>query len=198
MRFFFFGLLRDKDMLELVIDRLLPVRTFRRARLGDARLVRLRDEASPMLVRNPGTWVPGVIVEGLAEADLERIHFFESLEYEPCTVEVELLNGGRVEALAFAATARMTHDDEEWRFEDWAVRHKTQDLHETELWMAFFGHLEIAEADRRWDEALADGRSIEDLVREVRGAPRRARSRDTRRYSQEGLISFPDPTIKKT
>ncbi len=75
---------------------------------------------------------------------------------------------------------------------------KTQDLRETELWMAFFGHLEIAEADRRWDEALAAGRSIEDLVREVRGAPLRARARDTRRYSQEGIISGPDPTIKKT
>ncbi len=198
MRFFFFGLLRDKDVLELVIDRPLPVQAFHRARLGDARLVCLRDETSPMLVGNPGAWVPGVIVEGLTEADLERIHFFESLEYEPCTVEVEPLDGGRVEAIAFAATARTAHDDDEWRFQDWVARHKTQDLRETELWMAFFGHLEIAEADRRWDEALAAGRSIEDLVREVRGAPRRARSRDTRRYSQESLNSLLDPTIKKT
>lgn len=198
MRFFFFGLLRDKDVLELVIDRPLPVQAFPRARLGDAHLVRLRDETSPMLVRNPGEWVPGVIVEGLAGADLERIHFFESLEYEPCTVEVEPLDGGCVEALAFAATAGTAHDAEEWRFEDWLARHKTQDLRETELWMAFFGHLEIAEADRRWDEALAAGRTIEDLVREVRAAPLRARSRDTPRYSQEGLISRPDPTIKKT
>ena len=198
MRFFFFGLLRDKDVLELVIDRPLPVQAFHRARLGDARLVRLRGETSPTLVRKPGAWVAGVIVEGLAGADLERIRFFESLEYEPRTVEVEPLDGGRVDAIAFAATARMAHDDEEWRFEDWVARHKTQDLRETELWMAFFGHLEIAEADRRWDEALAAGRSIEDLVREVRGAPLRARSRDTRRYSQEGLISLPDPTIKKT
>ncbi len=151
-----------------------------------------------MLVGNPGAWVPGVIVEGLAGADLERIHFFESLEYKPCTVEVEPLDGGRVEARAFAATARTAHDDEDWRFEDWVARHKTQDLRETELWMAFFGHLEIAEADRRWDEALAAGRSIEDLVREVRGAPLQAGFRDTRRDSQEGFMSLPDPTIKKT
>ncbi len=198
MRFFFFGLLRDKDVLELVVDRPLPVPAFHRARLGDMRLVRLRGETSPMLVGSPGAWVSGVIVEGLAEADLERIHFFESLEDEPCTVEVEPLEGGRVEALAFAATARTAHDDEEWRFEDWVARHKARDLRETELWMAFFGHLEIAEADRRWDEALAAGRSIEDLVREVRGAPLRARSRDTRRYSREGLVSLPDQTIKKT
>jgi len=198
MRFFFFGLLRDRDVLELVIDRPLPVQAFRRARLGDACLVRLHDETSPMMVRNPGAWVPGVIVGGLAGADLERIHFFESLEYEPCTVAVEPLDGGRVEALAFAATAGATHDDEEWRFEDWVARHKARDLRETELWMAFFGHLEIAEADRRWDEALAAGRSIEDLVREVCNAPLRARSRDTPRYSQEGYISGPDPTIKKT
>ncbi len=198
MRFFFFGLLRDKDVLELVVDRPLPVPAFHRARLGDVRLVRLRGETSPMLVGSPGAWVSGVIVEGLAEAEIERIHFFESLEYEPCIVEVEPLDGGRVEALAFAATARTAHDDREWRFEDWLARHKTQVLRETELWMAFFGHLEIAEADRRWDEALAAGRSIEDLVREVRGAPLRARSRDTRRHSREGLVSLPDPTIKKT
>ncbi len=198
MRFFFFGLLRDKDVLELVIDRPLPVPAFHRARLGDVRLVRLRGETSPMLIRSPGAWVPGVIVEGLAETDLERIHFFESLEYEPCTVEVEPLDGGRVEAIAFAATAGTAHDDEEWRFEDWLARHKTQDLRETELWMAFFGYLEIAEADRRWHQALAAGRSIEELVREVRGAPLRVRSRDTRRHSREGRISLPDPTIKKT
>jgi hypothetical protein len=175
MRFFFFGLLRDMDMLELVIDRRPPAQAIPRARLGDARLVRLREETFPMLVRSPGEWVPGVIVEGLTGADVERIHFFESVEYEPCAVEVELLEGGRAEALAFAATTRVGHDDVAWRFEDWVARHKARDLREAELWMAFFGHLEIAEADRRWDEALAAGRSIEDLVREVCGRPRRRR-----------------------
>ncbi len=176
MRFFFFGLLRDMDMLELVIDLRPPAQAFSRARLRDARLVRLRDETSPTVVPSPGAWVPGVTVEGLTEADVERIHFFESVEYEPRAVEVELLEGGRTEALAFAATACMAHDDVEWRFEDWVARHKARDLREAELWMAFFGHLEIGEADRRWDEALAAGRSIEALIREVCGRPLRRRS----------------------
>ncbi len=176
MRFFFFGLLRDVDLLELVIGRPAPGQPFPLAWHADARLVRLRDETFPMLVRAPGAWVPGVIVEGLVEADLERINFFESVEYEPSTVEVELCEGGRTEALAFAATERTAHEGEEWRYEDWLVRHKAHDLRETEHWMAFYGHLTAEQADRLWDEALAEGRSIEDLVREVCGVSRRARS----------------------
>ncbi len=176
MRFFFFGLLRDRDMLEMVIDRPLGSAPFPRARLAGARLARLRGETFPMIVDAPGAWLPGVIVEGLTEADLVRIHFFESVEYEPSAVRVELVDGGGIDAIAFAATARASHDGDAWRFEDWVARHKAQALRETELWMAFFGHLDVEEADRRWNEALADGRSIEDLVREVCGACVPARS----------------------
>ena len=156
-------------MLELVIGRPAPKRRFPRARLADARLVRLRDEAYPMLIEAPGACVPGLIVEGLIETDLDRIQFFESVEYETLTVEVELLEGGRVEAQAFASTAKAAHDDEDWRFEEWRARHKAQDLRETSLWMAFHGRFTVQEADRLWDEARAAGRPIEDLVREACG-----------------------------
>jgi len=174
MRFFFFGLLRDADVLERVTGRLWTADRFTGARLADARLVRLRGETFPMLVAAPGVWVPGVVVEGLTESDLDRIRFFESVEYQPATVEVELQVGERVEARAFATTLRAVHDEEPWSFEIWRLRDKARALRETELWMALHGLLSVEEADRRWDAALAAGRTPEDLVREVRAASKEA------------------------
>jgi hypothetical protein len=174
MRFFFFGLLRDAEVLGLVTGRPWTADRFTGARLAGARLVRLRGETFPMLVAAPGVWVPGVLVEGLTESDLDRIGFFESVEYQPATVEVELRVGGRVEARAFATTLRAVHDEEPWSFEIWRLRDKARALRETELWMALYGHLSAEEADRRWDAALAAGQTIEELVREVRGASKKA------------------------
>ena len=170
MRFFFFGLLRDVEVLGLVTGRTWTADCFTGARLAGGRLVRLRGETFPMLVAAPGVWVPGALVEGLTGSDLDRIRFFESVEYQPSTVEIELQAGERIEACAFANTARAAHDQEPWSFEDWRLHHKSRALHETELWMALYGHLSAEEADRRWDAALAAGQTIEDLVREVRGA----------------------------
>jgi hypothetical protein len=170
MRFFFFGLLRDADVLELAIGRPWTAERFTDARLGGARLVRLRGEIFPMLAPATGVWVPGVLAEGLTGSDLDRIRFYESVEYEPSLVEVEVAGGDLVEARAFATTGRAAHDEEPWSFEDWSLRDKARSLREAELWMALYGFLSAEEADRRWDAALAAGETIEDLVREVRNS----------------------------
>jgi hypothetical protein len=173
MRFFFFGLLSDLDILELVIDRPAPGKPFPPARLADHRLVRMWRETFPMLVPASGVHVPGVIVDDLSEADVERILFFESVEYEPTPIAV-LSEGGRVDAHAFATTARAVADQEPWTFEDWRRRFKAHDLRAARVWMALYGHLDVAEADRLWDEAVAAGRPFEDVVDEiVCGAARR-------------------------
>ncbi len=139
-----------------------------RAWLADARLVRLRGETCPLLIPAPGARVEGVLVEDLGTADLDRIRFFESVEYEPRIYRVELFDGGYTEVQAFAPGARAEHDGAPWRFEDWLARHKATDFDETRLWMALHGYLDPAEADRRWDRARAEGRALEDLVAEIR------------------------------
>lgn len=174
MRFFYFGLLRDRQVLELVIDRPIATYPFPPAKLANARLVRLRGQTYPMLVPAPGRWVDGVIVDDLSEADLARILFFESVEYEPKRIEVVGADGAPLAAHAFATTSRAHHDDEDWRFEDWLARDKNEDLRVAALWMALFGRLDVIEADRRWEEALAAGRPLEDLVREICAPSRRA------------------------
>lgn len=174
MRFFFFGLLSDPELLELVIGRPPPGRPFPRARLPGHRLAKLHTEPFPALVPAPGRHVEGVIVEPLSETDVDRILFYESLEYRPAPVTVQPIGGGApLAAQAFMPTGRVAVSDEEWRLEEWRARDKARELRLAELWMAFYGRLDVHEADRLWDEALAQGRPIEDLVREVCGNRRR-------------------------
>lgn len=175
MRFFFFGLLSDPELLDLVVGRPMPGRPFPAARLKDHRLVRMQRETFPMLVPAPSQVVPGIIVDGLNDTDLARINFFESVEYEPRPLTVELA-GAPLEALAFGTTARAVPGQEAWTFEDWRIRFKAHDLREARLWMSFYGVVDVDEADRLWDEARASGRTLEDLVAEVCGPLRRAGS----------------------
>ncbi len=107
------------------------------------------------------------MVEGLETADIERIHFFESVDYQPRLHAVELAAGGSLDCHLFAATAVAGATGEPWHYDDWAARHKTKELREARLWMAFHGRVTAAEADRLWDEAVAAGRAIEDLIAEV-------------------------------
>ena len=173
-RFFFFGLLRDRQVLELVIDRPTAGYPFLPAKVTDSRLVRLRGQSYPILVPAPGRWVDGVIVDELTEADLARILFFESVEYQPQPIEIIGADGTPLVAHAFATTSRARHDDEDWRFTDWLARDRAEDLRIAALWMSLYGRLDVVEADRRWEEALAASRPLEDLVREICAPPRRA------------------------
>lgn len=156
MRFFFFGLLRDRDILETVLGR--PVAAedgFAVARLAGYRLVRLRGDSFPLLLDAPGASVEGVALEGLDEREIGRIAFYESIEYQPRALQVTLAGGGAVEARAFSGAPAAAHDGEDWRFEDWRACHKADDLLEAALWMTLHGHLGVAEADRLWDRAMA-------------------------------------------
>ena len=181
MRFFFFGTLRDKDILEVVTDRAVDGHPFAAAFLSGYRLLRVRRETFPMLIEAPGADVEGTVVEDLSAADIERIRFYESIEYDPAEHRVTLAAGGSLTCHVFAATGKIEHSGEAWTYEDWARRHKAKELRETRLWMALHGHLEPTEADRLWDEARDAGCPLEELVEAVTGAPQARRSQAGRR-----------------
>jgi len=170
MRFFFFGLLKDRDVLEMVLGRAISEQPFGAARLPGYKVVALRGESYPALAPDPGSAVDGLLAECLSASDIDRIEFYESVEYETATFEVERPDGARVEARAFVATARaVPHEVQAWRFEDWRARHKARDLRDGALWMKLYGRVSAEEADRLWDKALAQGRTVEDFVSEVCG-----------------------------
>ena len=186
MRFFFFGTLMDRDILEAVIGRPAPAGPFPRALLPGYRRVKLRGESHPMILPAPEALLDGLIVDGLQPSDIDRIMFFESVDYDPKPVRVTPLAGGAaegepaeaasIEAHVFFGSAEAAHDDEPWDHGRWLAEDKLAELHEARLWMALYGAIDYAEADRLWAEAKASGRPHEDLVAEILARPRRARA----------------------
>lgn len=164
MRYFFFGLLCDRDILALVRDHPADDLTFRPARLPGYRTQHLMNESFPGLVADPDSTVSGVLVDGLSEEDSARIAFYESVEYAARTITVRTEGGVAVDAQAFLTTERYEAAREPWSFERWRERYKEKDLRETRLWMALYGYVDAEEADRLWDEATAAGDRLEALV----------------------------------
>jgi hypothetical protein len=178
MHYFFFGTLRDRDILEAVIDRPIPAEWAKPATLEGFRLVQLREEGFPALVPHRDGAVDGIVVDWLIERDLQRILFFESVDYASRDLTVVLIDGEPVDARIFSASGEADHTDEPWHFESWVERKKEADLGLTRLWMAFFGLCDVETANRLWDEAMAEGRLIEQVIEDLRSsmsAPRHRR-----------------------
>lgn len=183
MRFFFFGTLMDRDVLDAVVGQAsagqlaigqpamgqrTAVHGHRPAWLDGFRRVTVARETFPMVLPAPGHRLEGVVVEGLSAADIDRILFFESIEYAPRTIDVALADDSRLPARCFLTNDGVEHSGEAWDYGQWLNAHKADCLRETRLWMALYGHVDCQAADRLWDEALTAGRPLEEMVAEVR------------------------------
>ena len=185
MRFFFFGTLMDRDVLDVVVERAPlvggvggpAVHARQPAWLDGYRRVTVQRETFPMVVAAPGQRMEGVVVEGLNATDIDRILFFESIEYAPSTIDVSLADGSPLSAQCFLTNEGIGHKGDVWEYERWLSDHKADCLRETRLWMALYGHVDCHEADSLWDAALAAGRPLEDMIAEVRAQSRDDRSR---------------------
>lgn len=176
MRFFFFGTLMDRDVLDAVVERSpiggavggAAVHARRPAWLEGYRRFTVLRETFPMVVAAPGHRMEGVVVEGLSSADIDRILFFESIEYAASSIDVSLADDSPLSAQCFLTNEGVDHNGDIWEYERWLAKHKADCLRETRLWMALYGHVDCYEADRLWDEALAAGRPLEEMIAEVR------------------------------
>ncbi len=150
MDLFFFGTLRDTDLLEAVLggpaDRLERVE----ARLPDVSIQRAADYDFPLLVSSPGGEADGILVSGLSPDDIDRIRFFEDYEYElrPTAVLVE---GEARAAYVFSATSDLPSSGEPWTLAGWTSAAKTLMLAVTrELMATHYGRIDPADVDAVW------------------------------------------------
>jgi ADP-ribose pyrophosphatase len=150
MSFFFFGTLRDRDLLAAVIDRPLDGLTFTPGWIGGYAARRAKDETFPVLVEDADDHLPGVVVDGLTETDHARIRFFEDAFYSAETVTVETHAGPR-ESRMFLVTDPSQATDEPWSLETWADRDRRVLRHMAVEFLAFFGRATYDEADEHWE-----------------------------------------------
>jgi hypothetical protein len=86
--FFFYGTLLDHDVMALVIGRRLPPSAFVPAVLKGHARRRAKGVSYPILLRDPGGEVEGVVVGGLTQRDVERLSVFEGPRYRIAPLRV--------------------------------------------------------------------------------------------------------------
>lgn len=152
MTYFFFGTLRDLDVLEVVIGRSVSNGDVKAAEISGYRLVRVIDESYPALVGDADGRVEGVFVSGLKAMEIERLAWFEGKEYMPKAVEVRLTESGEgMEASIQVPTQHLETTDDDWEFQSWKRNEKEHLISLTRAHMALFGNCSLDEAIDAWD-----------------------------------------------
>ncbi len=147
---FFYGTLRDLDLLAIILGRTLEPETCEPAVLENHATLTMCDEDYPVLVPRAGARAEGVLVRGLGEADLDRLHFYEEDEFELTPVTVTTAHGP-VDACIFRPDAVAAGDtDGPWSFEQWQAREKPVALEAAREYMDYYGRMSAAEACALW------------------------------------------------
>src|SRR6056297_1085494 len=115
---FFYGSLRDRRLLEIVLARPVPATALTPATAAGVAPRRLRGEAYPVLVEEPGAAAEGLLFHAADEADLARLAFYEEAEYGLAPVTVETADGP-VEASFFRGTGKTAATADFWDFHRW-------------------------------------------------------------------------------
>jgi len=120
MRFFFYGTLRDADVLEAVLGRPVAPADIRAASLRDHRAMTVSGDTYPVAVSRPGAVMPGVVVSGLGAHDEARLRHYEGADYGVTQVNATLSTGRTVAATMFVPREGVPHGDTEWSLSQWS------------------------------------------------------------------------------
>lgn len=115
IRLFLFGTLQHPPLIEAVIGDISHIQ-FRAARVLDFAVHAVSEGPFPTIVAHPGSSSPGMVAEGITDADLERMDFYEqAFGYD--LVEVQLADGRG--ALAYLPTPGRWTSNGPWSLEEW-------------------------------------------------------------------------------
>ena len=122
--FFFYGTLLDHDVMALVIGRRLPPSAFVPARLKGHVRRRAKGVSYPILQRDPGGDVEGVVVGGLTKRDVERLSAFEGPCYRIAPLKVTIGGELRTVSVFEPKEASFQPVDGAWDLALWQGRYK--------------------------------------------------------------------------
>ncbi|MDA8668406.1 gamma-glutamylcyclotransferase [Alphaproteobacteria bacterium] len=149
--FFFYGTLRSTPILETVIGHQSDYLEFTPAFAPRSELRLVVNESFPVIVFNdryPG--VHGTLVKGLNGEDINRILFFEDVEFTPQQISLEV--NGQTEQASYFSQQGVRPSDEPWSFEEWQKKDERLSVVTAELWMELYGKYSAEEADRYWND----------------------------------------------
>ncbi|MEM7423397.1 MAG: NUDIX domain-containing protein [Pseudomonadota bacterium] len=141
---FFFGSLRDRTLLEVVLDRPVADADILPAHVPDRATVKISDEEYPQLVTQVGGSAPGIVVSGLSAEDIARLEYYEEAEYGLADIVVET-EAGPFDARYFASTPKATHAGEPWELAAWEREERCVSIEAARELMA---HIDITPVER--------------------------------------------------
>ncbi len=152
---FFFGSLMDPDVLEIVIGRSINPTQLMSGTLKGYRCEREIKESYPVLVPHPAGEANILIAHDLTQADIDRILFYETGEYDliPFTVHD---GTSQLQALGFTTGEGINTSGDTWSLNIWQKADKANFLPMAERFMQGYGKMTISEALIYWDELVEE------------------------------------------
>ncbi|MEM9045914.1 MAG: NUDIX domain-containing protein [Pseudomonadota bacterium] len=146
---FFYGSLRDHELLEIVLDRPVAAGEVICATAADHTTCRLVTDAYPILVPLPGGHAEGSVLLAPTDLDVDRMIYFEEAEYG--LVDISVHTGeGPIEALYFRGTDKQPPTELAWDYGAWQEHDRAAALHAAREYMSYYGKLTINEVDTLW------------------------------------------------
>ena len=146
---FFFGSLRDRDLLDLVLNRTVGDTDITDAWIDGFIAQTAGGEGYPYLAPQDGKRASGVLVSGLTTDDMARLEYYEEAEYglTPITVET---GSGPIQAQYFKATDRLKSSDDIWDLGTWQTAEKPVAMEAAAELMGHFGIVPLEESNAIW------------------------------------------------
>lgn len=116
--YFFFGSLRDRALLEIVLDRPVAEQDIATARAQGFATRCVVNEQYPVLNPVEGHSADGVVVQNLTTEDVARLEYFEETEYGLGDITVDTASGP-VDAVYFRATGKVGELETPWDYDVW-------------------------------------------------------------------------------
>lgn len=167
MHFFFYGTLIDPDIRRLLLGPHYENLQFAPADLLGYRRVRAKSGDFPVLVRQTGRRLGGLLVDNLPPQNLLSIAHFEGPDY--CLRQAPAIDtaGRRWQPWLFMPRFPRVASRRPWNFELWQKHGKARLMPDLERWMGEFGALTLQSIDTPWQVK----RQIHALCREADKIP---------------------------
>ena len=134
----FFGSLRSKKLLKIVIESDLSHLEFFDAKIFGSKLYKVKDENFPFLQRTDSSndFIDCTYIKGLTKENFEKIMFYESVEYEinQITISVDKKN---IKTNYFKLIKK-NKSSELWFFENWERLFEKFSCIAAKQWMLLF------------------------------------------------------------
>lgn len=150
---FFYGSLRDRDLLEIVVNRPVAERDLVEARASGFATRCLPHENYPVLVEAAGGMAEGLLFRNPGAEDVERLRFFEELEYDLVDIEVATPDGAEG-ARFFRGTEKAPATGDPWDYEKWRRLDRDVAVAAAAEYMSLYGQMPVSEVDTVWPRIM--------------------------------------------